>query len=56
MFEHWKHFEQNDHLQLCQYKYKYIHLYQEYKHHENQYVEMITEHVEEYVIHLHHLE
>jgi hypothetical protein len=31
-------------------------LYQVYKHHENQYVERINEHVEEYVIHLHHLE
>ncbi len=56
MFENWKHFVQNDHLLLCQYKYKYIHLHQVYKHHVNQYVEMIIEHDEEYIIHLHHLE
>jgi hypothetical protein len=41
---------------LCQYKYRYIHLYQVYKHHENRYVGMIIEHDKEYVIHPHHLE
>jgi hypothetical protein len=56
MFEHQKHFAQNDHLLLFRCKYKYVHLYQVYKHRVNQYVEMINEDVEEYVIHHHHLE